>query len=423
MISTSQPLRLSIRFVIALLAISIFINYIDRSNLSIAAPLLKDELSLSASRLGILLSAFFWTYSSFQLIAGWLVDRFDVKYVFAMGFFLWSAATAATGVLHGFAALVAIRVLLGMGESVAYPSYSKIIVSHLPEHRRGVANAVIAAGLALGPAVGLLFGAALISRFGWRPFFIALGLISMLWLLPWFAVMPRTPRGHSQKPQQTVLVLLKQRSLWGTCLGLFCANYFLYFVLTWLPFYLLRERGLSLTHMARIAGAFFILSAISSILSGWISDRWIASGASHTIVRKSMLVGAAFFTGLFLALAAITPLPLCMVCLLLAGLALGVGAANLWVVSQRLAGREAVGRWCGVQLFVGNLSGVVAPALTGYLVDRTAHFVWPFLVTSAIVWMGAFCWLFIVGPIEPVIWRTGSSHAADLELAHPELSA
>src|ERR1700749_3930213 len=154
--SNSSRLTPALRYVLALLAVSIFINYIDRSNLSIAAPLLQSELGLSASRLGILLSAFFWTYSSFQLISGWLVDRYDVKYIFAAGFFLWSLATAATGLLHGFAALVAIRVRLGMGESVAYPSYSKIIASHLPEHRRGVANAMIASGRALGPAVGLL---------------------------------------------------------------------------------------------------------------------------------------------------------------------------------------------------------------------------------------------------------------------------
>jgi MFS family permease len=357
------------------------------------------------------------------LISGWLVDRFDVKYVFAAGFFLWSSATAATGLLHGFAALVAIRVLLGMGESVAYPSYSKIIASHLPEHRRGVANAMIASGLALGPAFGLLFGATLISRFGWRPFFIGLGLTSLLWLLPWLTVAPRTPLQHSTKHQQEFLAILKQRSMWGTCLALFCGNYFLYFILTWLPFYLVRERGLSLTQMARIAGGLFIFSAASSLFSGWISDRWIASSASHTLVRKSMLVGSALLTGFFMSGAAVTPLPLCVACLLLAGFSFGIGAANLWVVTQRLAGREAVGRWCGVQLFVGNLAGVLAPALTGYFADRTAHFVWPFLVTAAIAWVGAVGWLFVVGPIEPVVWQANQPLASDLDLAESHLSA
>jgi MFS family permease len=399
----------ALRYVVALLAISVFINYIDRSNLSIAAPLLKDELSLSASRLGLLLSAFFWTYAGCQLLAGWLVDRFDVKYVFAMGFFLWSAATAATGLLHGFAALIAVRVILGAGESVAYPSYSKIIACHLPETRRGFANALVASGLCLGPAVGLLFGASLISRFGWRPFFIGLGLVSLLWLFPWFASMPPTPLRPDSGRKQGFLAILCQRSAWGTCLGLFCANYSLYFLLTWLPFYLVRERGFSLTQMARIGGAFFVVSAVSATLTGWFSDRWIAYGASPTRVRKSLLTGASLAMGLFLVCSVVAPWRASIFFLLLAGLALGVSSSNVWVVTQRLAGPHAVGRWCGMQLFVGNLAGVVAPALTGYLVDRTAEFFWPFLVTSTVMWIGALIWLFLVGPIEPVLWPAAAT--------------
>ena len=137
--------------VLFLLSLSVLINYIDRSNLSIAAPLIKDELHISASQLGTLLSAFFWIYAFMQIPAGWLVDRFDVKWVFAAGFFLWSAATAVTGVLHGFAALLIIRVILGIGESVAFPSYSKILATYFDKSRRGSANSLIIAGLALGP--------------------------------------------------------------------------------------------------------------------------------------------------------------------------------------------------------------------------------------------------------------------------------
>ena len=111
--------------VLALLALSVFINYVDRSNLSIAAPMLKDELGMSAYQLGLLLSSFFWTYSLFLILSGWLVDRVSVSWVMAIGFFLWSAATSATGFLHGFTALMVVRLVLGIGESVAYPAYSK----------------------------------------------------------------------------------------------------------------------------------------------------------------------------------------------------------------------------------------------------------------------------------------------------------
>src|SRR5580704_9465924 len=133
--------------VLFLLALSVLINYIDRSNLSIAAPLLQDELHISNSQLGTLLAAFFWTYGLMQMPSGWLVDRFDVKWVFAAGFFVWSAATAVTGLLHGFVALLLIRVILGIGESVAFPSYSKILCTDFREARRGFGNAMIIAEL------------------------------------------------------------------------------------------------------------------------------------------------------------------------------------------------------------------------------------------------------------------------------------
>src|SRR5215468_176455 len=160
----------SLTLVLVLLAISVFINYVDRGNLSIAAPLLKGELGISASQLGVLLSAFFWTYALLQLFSGWLVDRLNVNWVFAGGFFLWSAATAATGIVHTFSVLFLLLMIHGMGESVAYPSYSKIIALHFPEEHRGLANAVIAAGLALGPGFGMLLGGLLMARFGWRRF-------------------------------------------------------------------------------------------------------------------------------------------------------------------------------------------------------------------------------------------------------------
>ena len=277
---------------LALLVASVILNYVDRSNLSIAAPMLKDELKISAEQLGWLLSAFFWTYAACQFLAGWLVDRLDVKYVFAAGFVLWSAATAVTGFLHGLAALLAIRVLLGIGESVSYPSYSKIVARLFPEQNRGFANSLIASGLSLGPGIGLLFGGVLMSRFGWRPFFIVLGLASFLWLPPWLRWMPRTPErplkpeGHGPRYME----LLRRRDLWGVSLGLFSSNYFNYFLLTWLPFYLVRERGLTMRQMARVGAAYFFTAAISAGICGRLSDYWIVSVGTPTRVRKGFMI-------------------------------------------------------------------------------------------------------------------------------------
>src|SRR5712691_934877 len=223
-----------------LLALSIFINYIDRGNLSIAAPLLKDDLGLSYSQLGILLSSFFWTYAVFQIVSGWLVDRFPVNWVLALGILLWSAATFGTGLVSGFKLLLAMRLILGIGESVAYPSYSKIISRYFSEFQRGRANSIICAGQASGPAVGTLIGGMLIAHVGWRLCFVVFGVASSLWLLPWlkylrkpvlttesnptlapsnvglqFTPSLKGPRSGSAA-SATILQILSQRSAWGT---------------------------------------------------------------------------------------------------------------------------------------------------------------------------------------------------------------
>jgi ACS family D-galactonate transporter-like MFS transporter len=393
--------------VLVLLFLSVFINYVDRSNLSIAAPFIKDELGISASQLGILLSAFFWTYSGCQLLSGWLVDRFDVKWVFAVGFFLWSSATAVTGLVHSLVALLLVRVVLGMGESVAYPGYSKILAMRCPEGRRGFANSIISAGLALGPSFGLLFGGTLVAHYGWRPFFVGLGSVCLLWLVPWLNWMPSADPVSRVETRSGpgMWEIVQQRSAWGTCISLFCGNYFLYFMVTWLPFYLVRERHFSMTAMAKTGGAFFFLGAVSAGLCGWLSDRRIQAGSSPTLVRKTFMVAGCLGSGASVLASVVAPGARGIAFLMLAGVFFGFSASNLWAITQRLAGPKAVGRWCGLQLFVGNSSGVVAPAVAGFLLDRTGHFFWPFLIVSLVLGAGALSWIFVVGPVEPVEWE------------------
>ena len=289
-----RGLSKSLSPVVALLAMSVFINYIDRGSLSIAAPALQNELRLSPAQLGILLSSFFWTYAGFQILSGWLVDRFQVNWVLAAGFFVWSAATAATSIAHSFTMLLALRLLLGAGESVAFPSYSKILAKHCPEILRGRANALISSGIAAGPAFGIFFGAMLMARYGWRPFFIALGFLSLLWLFPWTKWMPTGPglAVPSTARAPGIREILKHRSAWGTFAGLFAYNYLSYFLLTWLPSYLVHEQNFSMQKMGGIGGAAYLILALSALISGWISDFWIARGALRLVCARPSLRSA-----------------------------------------------------------------------------------------------------------------------------------
>jgi MFS transporter, ACS family, D-galactonate transporter len=395
-----------------LLALSIFINYVDRGNLSIAAPLIKDELALSPARLGILLSSFFWTYALFQIPSGWLVDRFRVNWVLALGVLVWSAATFFTGLGHTFAFLLAMRLILGAGESVSYPSYSKIIAAHFPEHYRGRVNAVICAGQASGPALGLLVGGMLVGRIGWRAFFVLLGLGSALWLLPWLRFMPPAEVQMRSKMARTadIVDILRERSAWGTFAGLFCYNYLSYFLITWLPFYLVRERGFSFDRMSVVSAIAFFAIAISALISGWIADRWLAAGASVTRVRKTFTGGGPLLACSVVLVSVVTDHGLATVLLITACVGMGMCTSNLWAVSQTLAGSETAGKWTGIQNGIGNLAGWIAPVMAGFIVDRTGRFFWAFAITAIVTLLGSVAWIFVVGPIAPVAWK-GESRA------------
>jgi MFS transporter, ACS family, D-galactonate transporter len=208
-----------------------------------------------------------------------------------------------------------------------------------------------------------------------------------------------------------MLQILKQRSAWGTCVGLFCMNYLLYFLLTWLPFYLVRERHFSLAAMAKIAWLAYFLMAVSATSAGWVSDRCIASGRTPTLVRKSFMVVGQVGAGISLAACVVSGPVLSVVCLALAAAFWGITASNTWAITQTLAGPQAAGKWTGLQNFLGNLAGWIAPVMTGLVVDRTGRFFWAFIITAVIALLGSLSWIFIVGTLRQVDWSSRPAYA------------
>ena len=399
--------------VLILLVASVAINYIDRGTLSVAGIALSSELHLKPHELGFLLSAFFWSYAGFQFVAGWLIDRYNVVLVLGAGIFIWSLATALTGVVSGFLALFILRLLLGVSESISYPSYSKIIADRFPEEQRGLANGLIDVGGKLGPAIGLVAGGLILDSFGWRTVFISLGLASLLWIVPWWRVAPRMgpigPTG-SVDPGPSSADILKKREAWGTFLGLFCSNYAWYFMLTWLPQYLLLERHYSTRTMALTGWLPFCATATGAVLGGWLSDAWIRKGGSPTLVRKCFCVtGLSGSAALLLPAAAAKGQVAAMSLLILASFVFGLYTANLFAVTQTLAGVTAAGNWTGIQNGIGNLAGIVAPVVTGFIVERTGHFYFAFVWVCVLLLVGAFAYLVIVRNIEPVAWKDSAA--------------
>lgn len=337
--SHAMPLGLT------LLVVSVFINYVDRGNLSVAAPLLKAELGVTASRIGILLSSFFWGYTVFLFVCGWFVDHFDVNRVLAVGFLLWSLVTAATGLVHGFTALLLMRLFLGTGESVSFPCYSKIFAQHLSEQERGFANGAIVAGMKLGPAAGTLGAGLLMTHFGWRPVFIGIGLASLLWLPAWIKWMPREARvSGSATLAPSVRDILRQPVFWANTAGSFCTAYPLYFTITWLPLYLMHEQHLSMPSMVKMATVYYVVDAAAALATGWATDLWIRRGCGVGVVRKSaMAVGWIPAAVGFLGCSSAGPQSY-FAWLMITGIGLGIGNSGVWAFTQTLAGSQALGR-------------------------------------------------------------------------------
>lgn len=395
-----------------LLAAAVFINYVDRGNLATASPLVRKELGLSTSELGILFSAFFWTYAPLQPLAGWLAQRFDVRYVLGGGLAVWALATTLTGLASSFPALLVLRVLLGIGESVSYPCNAKVLGQRVLVHQRGLSNGWIATGQSLGPTCGTLIGGLVMAHYGWRPVFIVFGTLSLLWLIPWRAATRKrstdtadaTGTGDAVSRPLPYRWLLRERSLWGTSLGHFCGNYAYYFMLTWLPLYLVDVEGFRVDQMALIAAAIYALQAISAPATGWICDRMILAGFSATRVLKTSIIMGLCGVAAPIALCAASGRTATVALLLTAGVFFGVQSAPLGSITQTLGGPRAAGQWMGIQNLCANMAGVLAPLITGFIVHGRHDFFWPFAIAAVITLFGVLAYAVVIKRVEPIAW-------------------
>jgi MFS family permease len=393
--------------VVPLLALAVFLNYADRGNLATAAPLIKSELHLTGTQIGLVLSAFFWSYVPAQFLAGYLVDRINAYRTLALGVALWSAATAAMGLAGGYTSLLVLRLLLGLGESAAFPCIGKLLGQHLPPNKLGAANGITLIGLGLGPAFGTFAGGLLMARFGWRPTFFLFGIVTVLWLVPWRAATRLAAIHAAAQPPQPAPAfsdILCLRAFWGTALGHFGGLYAFYFVILWLPLYLVKSRGFSVSNMAELVGLIYIVYAASTFAAGLVSDRAIAAGARVNTVRKAGAVGGLALGALSLTGAAFGTSAVSIISLFCAGVAFGMGSANVYTIPQTLAGPRASGKWVAMENGFGNVGGVVAPIVTGVIIDHTGEFFWAFLAAAAMSVLGMAGWGIVVKSVSPVQW-------------------
>lgn len=420
-----------------LLFLAVAIAYVDRINIAVAGPAISDELGLSPGQLGLLLSAFFWSYTLLVVPMGWLCDRYGSRVVMPLAIVVWSLGAAATGLMNRFTTLIGARLLLGAGEAPSFPAGNLIVREWAPLRERAAFTGALSAGALLGPAVGSVAAAALIGSIGWRGSFFVLGglglVVAVVWVLLY--ARPEDARWLSEEERQHILasrqepeereeastavpmslgLLLRQAPMWGLILTQGCQVYTIYLFLTWLPGYLVAERGLDLQGAGFLSAVPYGIAAVATILLGRVSDRLVRADEIKSGGRRKAII-------VFMLLAcALALLPfiqgLVAVIALIAWVLTAITAANTLnfaLASDLIVDRASGGRVFGLVILGGNSFGLLAPIITGFLVQATGSFTGPFAFAVALILVGALIsWILVRRPLQPVGGRPATSPQA-----------
>jgi ACS family D-galactonate transporter-like MFS transporter len=393
--------------IVGLLFTASLINYFDRATISFALPLISKELHLGPEAKGVLLSAFFWSYALMQIPMGVLADRVNLRWLYAAAFTLWSVSQGLIGFSTGLGTLIVFRMLLGIGEAVYLPGGSKIVSLLFRPADRGFPCGLFDAGTRTGLVIEGVLVPWMLIHYGWRSTFTIVGFSALVWVLPWLIVTPRQLRGNQTGMVvanqggllRAFAVLVTNRNMLGICLAFFCFDYYWYFLVNWLPDYLVTSRGLTMLRAGIYAALPYFVFGASEPIGGWIADRLVRAGWSETHARKGV-VTVAFLTGLLLIPAARVSSPGAAVALIIGGCLVGLATANLLVILQSCAPRAEIGLWTGVYNFVGNIAGILSPLITGFLIDRTESYTPPFVLAAALIGLGPLALWFIVRELK-----------------------
>ena len=389
---------------VGLLFVASFINYLDRATISVALPLISLDLHLGPETKGLVLSAFFWSYALMQIPVGWCADRWNLRWLYAGLFALWSLACGLTGFAGSLTVLILVRIVLGIGESIYLPGGTKIVSLLFPSADRGLPSGLFDSGTRLGLAVGAPVIAALITLCGWRNMFALVGFTALLWIVPWLLAAPRNLQGAPYHPRQMGAApsrgIRLNRNLIGICLGFFCFDYYWYLFVTWLPDYLVTVRHLTLVRAGFYSALPYFIFGVGEPLGGWITDKLVRRGWNETRTRKTMLA-ASFLFGLLLIPAAHAASALGALAFLGGASLVGMATGNMFAIIQSCAPPNEVGIWTGFENFAGNIGGVLAPIVTGLLIARTGTYLSAFTLAAVILVAGILAYVFVVGEINP----------------------
>ncbi|WP_397453248.1 MFS transporter [Pseudomonas sp. NA-150] len=388
------------------------INYMDRIALSIAAKPIAEEFHLTSVGMGYLFSSFIWSYALFLIPVGLLIDKFGIKRVGGIGIFIWSLATALTGAASSFASLLTARLVMGAGESVSNPVGAKVIREWIPSTERGTITAIFNSGSYAGPAICSVVLATLVAMFGWRMSFVIAGCIGFVWLAAWFffyekpekvkwlsanerehIVQTRTSNGASSAATMTygLKKLLKTPTIWGLAIAQGCNVYTQYLFLTWLPSYLQEVRHLTIAKSGLLTAIPYAAAVILCIVIGKLSDQYLKNGSGAASEKRRNVIAMTMIVASCILLIPFTDdiaLLVLIFSLTLAGIA-STTSLNFSLLNDLLPSSGDVGRAMAFVVVGGNIFGMLAPVVTGYVISATGSYNLAFGIAGALLVTGA----------------------------------
>ncbi|MEZ0118527.1 UNVERIFIED_ORG: ACS family D-galactonate transporter-like MFS transporter [Heyndrickxia coagulans] len=410
--------------IVFLIAVGVIVNYFDRTNMSIAMPLMQKEFDLTPGQVGIFLSAFAWSYAILQLPVGTLLDKIGVKWIARISTLIWTIACLLTAIASGWGLIIFSRILLGIGEAPYFPAAAKAVGQWVPRNERSKAIASYDAMSKLSNAIGTPLIAIIVTAWGWRGGFVATGILSLLYAIVYW-IWYREPHedkrlakeeyeyileGGSQSSEETsgnaiqnLRYLLSKRKVWGVFIGFAAYGYSWFLFLTWLPGYLADEMHMSILKTGWYSAIPWIIGTIAEILfGGWLVDKLIERGYNRTRVYKVFLT-IGLFLGLSIIGAAFThnaKVAVSFISIALAGLV--VTSAVAYSIPTFIAPKGTVGTLTGLLTFGNNAMAIVAPIATGFIVQATGSFMYAFLLAAAILIVGILSYTFLLTDLDPI---------------------
>jgi len=409
--------------VLVLISVATLINYLDRSVMGVAKPAITGEFQISPEMMGLIFSAFSWTYAVAQIPGGYVIDRLGTRLTYALSLGLWSLSTALHGLTTGIVGLFSARMALGLAEAPCFPANSRVLSTWFPQNERAKATGVYTVGEYIG--LGLLIPVLgwIMANYGWRSLFFLVGAIGIVFAFI-FHRLYRDPQDSSTVNQaeldlitagggftsgsvtsgfswSNVRKLVSTRQIAGASIGQFCSNSTLVFFLTWFPSYLAEERGMTFIKAGFAVSLPYIGASIGVMLGGFVSDWLIRRTGSPSIGRKVPIIAGLLLTSTMISANFLESNTAVIVVMSIAFF--GQGLAGLgWTLLSDVAPREMMGLTGGLFNFFTNLAGIITPLVVGFVVGATGSFYGALAYIGALGIIGAAAYIFILGPVERV---------------------